>query len=86
MYDANDLEVIREIAARRVMNDGWAEIGRELERRHLTLHDGRPWAPRRKRGKYKGCLVQEVMERALKHYLEHIETMGEPRGFTKTTA
>ena len=86
VYDADDLEVIREIAARHAMNEGWAEIGRDLERRHLTLNNGRPWAPRRKRGKYKGAIVQETMERSLKHYLEHIETRGEPKGFTKTTA
>ena len=82
VYDADDLEVIREIAARRAMNDGWAEIGRELERRQLTLNNGRPWAPRRKKGKYKGCLVQETMQRSLKHYLEHVE----PKGFNESTA
>lgn len=86
VYDRDDLEVIREIAGRRAMNDGWAEIGRELERRHLTLNDGRPWTPRRKKGKYKGYIVQETMERGLKGYLNHVEERGEPKGFTKATA
>ncbi len=86
VYDKDDLEVIREIAARRVGFEPWATIGRDLERRHLTLNDGRPWVPRRKKGKYKGCLVQETMQRGLGHYLKHLEEHGEPKGFTKATA
>lgn len=86
VYDAHDLEVIREIAARRAMNETWAEIARDLERRHVVMHDGRPWAPRRQNGKCKGALVQEPMQRALSHYQKHLEGQGEPRGFTKTTA
>ncbi len=86
VYDADDLEVIHEIAARRAVYEGWADIGRDLERRHMHLHTGKPWAPRRKRGKYKGYLAQEVMQRALDTYLQHVEERGEPKGFTRATA
>jgi hypothetical protein len=82
VYDKDDLEVIREIVARRAMNDSWAEIGRELERRHLMRCDGKPWGSRRK----KGAIIQEHLERVLKHYEEHITEHGEPKGFTKATA